>query len=63
MNNNNISSTLGVPGARAGKTDNLTPNKGLAAAGSAPVVTGEIDVTTGTTAVLYYQAMNYIIKT
>jgi microcystin-dependent protein len=63
MNNNTISSTLGVPGARAARTDNLTPNKGLASVGSAPTVTGEVDVTTGTTAVQYYHAMNYIIKT
>ena len=62
MNNNNISATLGVPGSRAGLTDNITPNRGLASIGSAPLVDGQLDVTTGTTTVLYYQAMNYIIK-
>jgi len=62
MNNNSISNTLGTPGARAGLSNNLTPSAGLASIGQAPLVKGSINVTTGSTAVSYYQAMNYIIK-
>jgi len=63
MNNNSIDSTIGSAGARAGLSSNLTPNKTLANLGDAAVVAGAIEVTTGSTSVLYYQAINYIIKT
>jgi len=62
MNNNNIDSTIGTSGAKAGLSNNLTPNKTLANLGDAAVVDGSIAVTTGSTSVLYYQAINYIIK-
>jgi microcystin-dependent protein len=63
MNNYSINSTIGTAGTRAGLSNNLTPNPTLASLGDAAVVDGSIEVTTGSTSVLYYQAINYIIKT